>query len=46
MTSRRVKAGDLFVCIPGHKSDGHAFLKDAVARGAVAGLVERPTAWA
>src|SRR5207247_8040408 len=28
--SRRVKAGDLFVCIPGLKMDGHAFLKTAV----------------
>jgi UDP-N-acetylmuramoyl-L-alanyl-D-glutamate--2,6-diaminopimelate ligase len=39
--SRRVKPGDLFVCFPGQKVDGHAFLADAVARGAVAGLVER-----
>jgi ketosteroid isomerase-like protein len=31
----------LFVCIPGLKSDGHAFLKAAVEQGAVAGLVER-----
>src|SRR5438093_121808 len=39
--SRRVQPGDLFVCIPGQQVDGHAFLADAVARGAVAGLVER-----
>src|SRR4051812_43555639 len=42
--SRRVKAGDLFVCIPGTKSDGHAYLKAAVEQGAVAGLVERSDA--
>src|SRR5262245_16297601 len=40
--SRRVKAGDLFVCIPGLKVDGHQFLGDAVAKGAVAAVVERP----
>jgi UDP-N-acetylmuramoyl-L-alanyl-D-glutamate--2,6-diaminopimelate ligase len=44
--SRRVKPGDLFVCIPGLKSDGHRFLGDAVAAGAVAGVVERPEAGA
>src|SRR5947209_6154357 len=40
--SRRVKPGDLFVCISGLKTDGHRFLPDAVARGAVAALVEQP----
>src|SRR5688500_15756441 len=39
--SRRVKPGDLFVCVPGLKSDGHAFLADAVAGGAAAAVVER-----
>jgi UDP-N-acetylmuramoyl-L-alanyl-D-glutamate--2,6-diaminopimelate ligase len=39
--SRRVKPGDLFVCIPGLKTDGHAFLADAAQHGAVAGVVER-----
>ena len=39
--SRRVKPGDLFVCVTGQKSDGHQFLGAAVERGAVAGLVER-----
>src|SRR5713101_6099427 len=39
--SRRVKPGDLFLCVPGQKADGHAFLFDAAERGAVAGVVER-----
>jgi UDP-N-acetylmuramoyl-L-alanyl-D-glutamate--2,6-diaminopimelate ligase len=36
--SRRVVPGDLFCCIPGLASDGHAFAAEAVERGAV-GLV-------
>ena len=36
--SRRVCAGDLFVAIRGDRFDGHAFVGDAVRRGAV-GLV-------
>lgn len=39
--SRRVGAGDIFVCVPGHLTDGHAFASDAVARGAAALCVER-----
>jgi UDP-N-acetylmuramoyl-L-alanyl-D-glutamate--2,6-diaminopimelate ligase len=39
--SRRVRPGDLFVCVPGQKVDGHAFLPAAIERGAVAALVER-----
>ncbi len=34
--SRQVEAGDLFVCIPGGRADGHAFAGGAVERGAVA----------
>ena len=36
--SRRVRAGDLFVAIRGDRFDGHAFVGEAVRRGAV-GLV-------
>ncbi|GIV19561.1 MAG: UDP-N-acetylmuramoyl-L-alanyl-D-glutamate--2,6-diaminopimelate ligase [Armatimonadota bacterium] len=40
--SRKVKPGALFVAIPGQRYDGHDFVQDAVARGAVAVVVERP----
>src|SRR5665213_2774290 len=36
--SRDVKPGFLFAALPGTKANGAAFLKDAVARGAVAVL--------
>ena len=39
--SRRVKPGDLFVAVEGLKSDGHAFVSDALARGAAALAVDR-----
>ena len=39
--SRKVRAGDLFVAVPGTKSDGLAFLPQALAAGAVAVLAER-----
>ncbi|HWM13716.1 MAG TPA: UDP-N-acetylmuramoyl-L-alanyl-D-glutamate--2,6-diaminopimelate ligase [Gaiellaceae bacterium] len=40
--TRAVEPGALFVCVPGHRADGHDFAPDAVARGAVGLLVERP----
>jgi UDP-N-acetylmuramoyl-L-alanyl-D-glutamate--2,6-diaminopimelate ligase len=40
--SRSVTPGALFFCVPGHRSDGHDHAADAVARGAVALVVERP----
>jgi UDP-N-acetylmuramoyl-L-alanyl-D-glutamate--2,6-diaminopimelate ligase len=40
--SRRVVAGACFACIPGAVTDGHDHAPEAVARGAVALLVERP----
>ena len=40
--ARRVTPGALFACVPGERSDGHDFAPDAVARGAVALVVERP----
>jgi UDP-N-acetylmuramoyl-L-alanyl-D-glutamate--2,6-diaminopimelate ligase len=39
--SRRVKPGDLFVAVEGLQADGHVFVSDALARGAVAVAVER-----
>ncbi|NDP42333.1 MAG: UDP-N-acetylmuramoyl-L-alanyl-D-glutamate--2,6-diaminopimelate ligase, partial [Aromatoleum sp.] len=38
--SRRVRAGDAFAAFPGEKSDGRAFIGDALARGAGAVLWE------
>jgi UDP-N-acetylmuramoyl-tripeptide--D-alanyl-D-alanine ligase len=40
--SRVVQPGELFVALPGERTDGHAFLADAVARGAAAMIVSRP----
>lgn len=39
--SRRVQPGDLFVAIRGDSFDGHDFVKDALAKGAVAALVSK-----
>jgi UDP-N-acetylmuramoyl-L-alanyl-D-glutamate--2,6-diaminopimelate ligase len=38
--SRRVVPGDLFCCVPGLLSDGHAYAAEAVDRGAVGLLCE------
>src|SRR3954470_13860232 len=40
--NRRVTPGTLFFCVPGFTRDGHDFAGDAIARGAVALVVERP----
>ena len=37
-----VEPGGLFVAISGHTADGHDFIDQALARGAVAIIVERP----
>lgn len=42
--SREVHPGDLFVAVPGEKTDGHLFVSDAASRGAVAALVAQPVA--
>ena len=39
--TRAVRTGSLFFCVPGARVDGHDFAPDAVARGAVALVVER-----
>ena len=38
--SRRVRAGYLFVCIKGLKTDGHFFVQEAIKNGAIAVLCE------
>jgi UDP-N-acetylmuramoyl-L-alanyl-D-glutamate--2,6-diaminopimelate ligase len=40
--NRLAAPGTLFFCVPGFTRDGHEFAADAVARGAVALVVERP----
>lgn len=40
--SREVKPGDVFVCISGFNTDGHRYAADALERGAVAVVAERP----
>src|SRR5215213_9168279 len=40
--TRSVEAGALFFCIPGTRVDGHDLAAEAVARGAVALVVQRP----
>ncbi|HLE43068.1 MAG TPA: UDP-N-acetylmuramoyl-L-alanyl-D-glutamate--2,6-diaminopimelate ligase [Methylomirabilota bacterium] len=40
--SRTVRPGDLFVCLRGAREDGHRHAAEAVRRGAVALVVERP----
>lgn len=39
--SRKVTPQALFVCITGHKQDGHQFISEAIANGATAIVVER-----
>ena len=45
--SRRLKAGDCFVAIPGTHTDGHRYVETALRDGAVAAIVQHPvgTAW-
>src|SRR3712207_4800902 len=41
-SSASVTPGTLFFCVPGLRVDGHDFAPDAVERGAVALVVQRP----
>jgi UDP-N-acetylmuramoyl-L-alanyl-D-glutamate--2,6-diaminopimelate ligase len=40
--ARSVVPGSVFFCVPGARADGHGFAAEAVERGAVALVVERP----
>ena len=40
--SREVRQGNLFVALPGERTDGHRFVVAALAAGAAAALVARP----
>ena len=40
--SQEVKPGDVFVCIKGFKTDGHDYAEDALEKGAVAIVAEKP----
>lgn len=42
LDSRSVKPGDVFVAVPGLKTDGRAFIRVAAARGAAGVLMETP----
>ena len=42
--SRLVEPGQVFVALPGERTDGHAYLSEAIARGAAAVIVARPIA--
>src|SRR3954466_1650431 len=42
--ARTVTPGAVFFCVPGARADGHDFAAEAVERGAVALVVERPLA--
>ena len=39
--SREVKAGDLFIALEGENTDGHNFVEEAFANGAVLALIDR-----
>ena len=39
--SRKAERGSLFFALPGKKADGHDFLEQAAANGAVCAVVER-----
>ena len=40
--SRRMQPGDMYVAIKGERHDGHAFIDEAAAKGAVAAIVSAP----
>ncbi|MCC5892667.1 UDP-N-acetylmuramyl-tripeptide synthetase, partial [Exiguobacterium sp.] len=41
-SSKEIKNNYIFVCITGHRHDGHNFINEAIANGATAIIAERP----
>ncbi len=39
--SRAVRKGDVFFCIPGERTDGHYFAREALSKGAIGLVVEK-----
>jgi UDP-N-acetylmuramoyl-L-alanyl-D-glutamate--2,6-diaminopimelate ligase len=39
--SRKVKKGNLFICVSGYAKDGHSYISDALQKGAAAFIVEK-----
>ncbi len=39
--SRKIKKGNLFICVSGYTKDGHSFINEALQKGAAAFLVEK-----
>lgn len=42
--SREVQSGDLYCCVTGEHFDGHSFIDDAIAKGAIGLLVDKAIA--
>jgi UDP-N-acetylmuramoyl-L-alanyl-D-glutamate--2,6-diaminopimelate ligase len=42
MDSRRVVPGNLFFALPGYRADGASFIDEAIGRGAIAVVTEKP----
>lgn len=43
--TREIEPGDLFVALPGYKTDGHRYIEEALARGAAAVACEHRPEW-
>ena len=44
LDSREVRPGSCFIALAGHKEDGARYAAEAIARGAIAVIAERPLA--
>lgn len=39
--SRKIKKNDLFICVQGHKTDGHKYINDVIKKGAKAVVIDK-----